>query len=107
MKKCLLKIKHRKLLEQIEEIEISEEALKNYTLCVWNNRFEDINVLKKKLKRNFILASKMNDRTKKYGNLYIYHDGSVITKIYNQRGRSDGLKIDRKLKKELDYILGL
>lgn len=105
MKKLLLKLKYKNLLDEIENLEITEIALKNYKECIYKNKFKDNEILEKKLRRNFVLAEDVNDYTKKYGNLYIYHAGNIITNIFSQKGNSDGLKIDKKLKKNLDTLL--
>ena len=107
IKKFILTLKNKKLLKELESIHIRNSALQDYKRYVWNNRYEEDEKLIKKLKRNFILAEKVNSYTKKYGNLYIYHNDNTITKIFNQKGTSDGLNINEKLKSELDYILGI
>lgn len=105
VKKFILTLKNKKLLKELESIHIRNSALQDYKKYVWNNRYEEDEKLIKKLKRNFILAEKVNSYTKKYGNLYIYHNDNTITKIFNQKGLSDGLNINEKLKSELNYIL--
>lgn len=107
VKRFVLKLKNRKMLKELDKINIRNSALQDYKKYVWNNRYEEDEKLIKKLKRNFILAEKVNSYTKKYGNLYIYHNDNTITKIFNQKGLSDGLNINEKLKSELNYILGI
>lgn len=107
VKKLVLKLKNRKILEELNKINIRNSALQDYKKHVWNNRYEEDERLIKKLKRNFILAEEVNSYTKKYENLYIYHSMNTITKIYNEKGSSNGLNIDVKLKEELNYILGI
>ena len=107
IKRAVLKIKHRKILDKMSNLEISYSALNNYKKYVHGNVVEDDDTLRKKLRRNFTLGIDENSFTKKYGNLYIYYQGNLITNIYNQKGKSDGLKIDKKLKEDLDCLLGL
>ena len=107
IKRAVLKIKHRKILDKLSNLEVSYSALNNYKKCVHGNVVEDDITLRKKLRRNFVLGTDENNFTKKYGNLYIFYQGNLITNIYNQKGKSDGLNVDRKLKKDLDYLLEL
>lgn len=107
LKKFVLKLKNKKVLNQLEKIEISDIAMDQYRLCVRKNKNESIDTLTNKLKRNFILGEKTNDYTSRYGNLYIFHKDNKITKIFNEKGGVANFSIDKKLKSELDYILGL
>lgn len=107
VKELLLKIKHKKILEEMDKIEVSEKALTSYKYCVNNNRGLSRELLIKKLKRNFILGEKIDKYTVKYGNLHINFEGNLIKSIYNVRGSSDGLNVDNKLKEDLNIILDL
>lgn len=107
VKKFILTLKNKKLLKELESIHIRNSALQDYKRYVWNNRYEEDEKLIKKLKRNFILAEDVCDNTKRYGNLYITHESNTITMIYNKKGLTKELHIDKKLKEELDYILGI
>ena len=102
-----LRFKHRKLLKEMNDITIEEKALKSYRFVVNGNIFEDDELLKKKLKRNFFIGEKINNRCVRYGNLYIYFKDNNITSIYNVKGKQIPLNINFKLKDELDSILGI
>lgn len=102
-----LKFKHRKLLKEMNDITIEEKALKSYRFVVNGNRFENDELLQKKLKRNLVLGEKISNRCVRYGNLYIYHQNNNITSIYNVKGKQIPLNINFKLKDELDSILGI
>lgn len=107
VKRLVLKLKNRKIMEELNKINIRNSALQDYKKYVWNNRYEEDERLIKKLKRNFVLAEEVNHNTKRYGNLYITYENNTISGIYNKKGLAKGLNIDVKLKKELDYILGI
>ena len=102
-----LKFKYRKMLKEMDNIHIEEKALKSYRFVVNGNRFEDDELLQKKLKRNLVLGEKISNRCVRYGNLYIYHQNNNITSIYNVKGKQIPLNINFKLKDELDSILGI
>ena len=107
MKKLLLKIKHKKLLEEIESIHIRELVLYKYKFDVGNNKDRDFEYLRKKLKRNFILGEKINEYKIRYGNLIIFHSGSTITNIVNEKRKYREFNIDHNLKKSLNILLDI
>lgn len=53
-----LKFKHRKMLKEMDKIHIEEKALRSYRFVVNGNKFEDDELLQKKLKRNLVLGEK-------------------------------------------------
>lgn len=108
LKRLYLTRKHKDILEQMDQLEINEKALYNYRYCVRKNKFEDEDILVRKLKRNFILAKQISEHCKNYGNLYIFYNGNEITNIYNELNRKPKkLEVDLKTKEDLDYILNI
>lgn len=107
IKRAVLKIKHRKILDKIDLIHIDRMAFLKYKFDVRDNKEESDERLEKKLKRNFILGQIVNEYKIRYGNLNIYHTGNTITNVVNNRGRNIKTKIDEKLKNDLNIILGL
>jgi hypothetical protein len=107
VKKFVLKLKNKKLLEELDKIEITHIALNQYRFDVRGNSKEKNEILSKKLKRNFILGKEIDNKTMQYGNLHISFENNKITGIKNFKGKSKGLEINEKLKKDLNYILGI
>lgn len=100
-----LRMKHRKLLKQMKEIEVSEKALENYKAVVRSNKNLSEEKLIKKLKRNFVMSEPVNEYCSRFGNLFIYHKDKRITSIFNEKGKEIPCNINFKLKKELNKIL--
>lgn len=102
-----LRVKHRKLLKQMKELEVSEKALNTYRTIAKDSIKDDKEKLIKKLKRNFILAEQHDKYSKRFGNLYISYEGNVIKSVYNVKGRHLPCNIDFELRDELNKVLGI
>lgn len=102
-----LRMKHRKLLKQMKEIEVSEKALNTYRTIAKDSIKDDEEKLIKKLKRNFILAEHYDKYSKRFGNLYISYEGNVIKSVYNVKGKHLPCNIDFELKEELNKMLNI
>ena len=100
-----LRVKHRKLLKQMKELEVSEKALNTYRVIAKKEIKDNEEKLIKKLKRNFILAEQHDKYSKRFGNLYISYEGNIIKSVYNVKGKHLPCNIDFELKEELNSIL--
>ena len=102
-----LRMKHKKLIKQMKGLEVSDKALFQYKTCVKGNNVESDELLIKKLKRNYVLAERVDYYSYRFGNLYINVDSNIIKSIYNVKGKYLPYNVNDKLKAELDKILGI
>ena len=111
MKRLYYKITNKKLIEELENVEVSQKAINQYQTYVKGNNGENYSMLIRKLKRNF-LCGKKGKHTVEYGNLRInfksYHDGMIeIISIYNIKGKPSKFNINNKLKQKIDKLIEL
>ena len=112
MKRLYCKITNKKLIQELEGIEVSQKAINQYQTYVKGNNEESMRLLSKKLRRNF-MCGKRNKSTVEYGNLRINYkwyrmDNSIeIISIYNIKGKPSKFNINNKLKNKIDKLIEL
>lgn len=98
------------ILKAMSDLEVDNNALKQYRFCVSKNRHLDRRTLEIKLRRNVLISKDIkmdklgNDKIVYYGNLTIVLLGNRITKVINSYGEQRKFKVDKRLKERINKL---
>ena len=98
------------ILKAMSNLEVDNNALKEYKLCINKNRHLDRRTLEIKLRRNVLISKDIkvdklgNEKIVHYGNLTIVLLGNRITKVMNSYGEQRKFKVDKRLKERINKL---
>lgn len=98
------------ILKAMSNLEVDENAVREYKMCINKNRHLDRRTLEIKLRRNVLISKDIkldkvgNEKIVHYGNLTIVLLGNKIVKVMNSYGEQRKFKIDKRLKERINKL---
>ncbi|MGL5328873.1 MAG: hypothetical protein ACRDD7_06365 [Peptostreptococcaceae bacterium] len=113
LKQIIIKLQNKQLIEEFENLEVSDYALKMYRTKVRGNFYKSNEELIAKLKRNFLCGqfkyiNPKGVEVRHYGNLIIKAMDNKIIYIWNQKNNwsTDEIIINKEIKNTIDKYIG-